>query len=57
LIFIGSISGQRVSVYADLERKCLKGSVEFKGSRLLVGIGILKMDRDVLFNNIQEPPK
>jgi hypothetical protein len=40
-----------------MDKKCLKGSIEFKGSRQLVGIGILKMDREVLFNNILEPPK
>ncbi|CAB3367542.1 Hypothetical predicted protein [Cloeon dipterum] len=54
----GTAVGQQVAVYADLDGKCLQGTAtKYKGNKMLVGTGILELDREKLFNNIAEKPK
>ncbi|XP_056002611.1 tRNA (cytosine(72)-C(5))-methyltransferase NSUN6-like isoform X2 [Ostrea edulis] len=48
--------GDTVSVYADLDGKCLRGNMQpWKGSRFHVGNGVAQMDRDVVFKTKPAP--
>lgn len=42
--------GEKVSVYADIEEKCLRGCKMFQGSKIFVGNGIAKQSRKELFH-------
>lgn len=50
--FSGLRAGDTVSVYADLDGKCLKGwAAHYDGRKLLVGNGISQVSRNNLFNS------
>lgn len=41
--------GDLVSVFVDLEKKCLKGSHKFHGNKFFIGNGIMKVSRHDIF--------
>lgn len=43
--------GEKVSVYADIEEKCLRGCKMFQGKKRFVGNGIARQSRKELFHN------
>ena len=48
----GLMNGDYVSVYSDLDGKCLKGTATgYHGSTVFVGNGLAMMSRDELFGN------
>ncbi len=49
-IIIGLVKGDHVSVYSDVDKKCLKGTAgEFTGTTMFVGNGMAQMSRENLF--------
>ncbi|XP_059472096.1 tRNA (cytosine(72)-C(5))-methyltransferase NSUN6-like isoform X2 [Neocloeon triangulifer] len=49
--------GQKVSVFADLDGKCLQGSTSYQGRKKLVGKGLVELARDALFNDSSDRAK
>lgn len=45
----GLKKGDLVSVFVDLEKKCLKGSHRFDGNKFFIGNGIMKVSRHDIF--------
>ncbi len=49
-LYVGLLRGDFVSVYADMDKKCLKGSTGvYTGATMFVGNGRAEMSRDDLF--------
>ena len=48
------VAGNALSIYADVNGKCLKGSkLEFKGQKHFVGNGVAVMGRNEIFQENQ----
>ena len=51
-LVLGAKIGDKVSIYADIERKCRRGfNKTFTGKTFLIGTGIVKMTRNELFKH------
>lgn len=52
MCFLDAKIGDKVNIYADIQRNCRRGfNKKFTGKSLLIGTGIVKITRNELFKN------